>query len=71
MISCSQEQQTENLPPIIRSPDSSFETAATLADLEARILPESVEKIECAKVIFSIIGIHNFRKPETYHQERI
>lgn len=46
------EQPAEMLPPIILSPDSSFETAATLADLEGQILSESQQKIEHAKVLF-------------------
>lgn len=46
------EHRVEKLPPIIQCPDSCFETAATLADLEGQLLPDSTQKIEHSKVLF-------------------
>ncbi|KAI5062678.1 hypothetical protein GOP47_0023217 [Adiantum capillus-veneris] len=46
------EHRAETLPPIIHCPDSCFETAATLADLEGQLLPDSTKKIEHSKVLF-------------------
>ncbi|KAH7424118.1 hypothetical protein KP509_12G090800 [Ceratopteris richardii] len=46
------EQRAEELPPIIYCQGSCFETAATLAQLEGQLLPDSVEKIEHSKVLF-------------------
>lgn len=47
------ERQSEKLPPILLSPESSFQTAATVADLEGHIHPDSVAKINHAEDLFN------------------